>query len=174
MKQSWAAGLIVTAAFTVVAWANVADHKTAPAMVVLRLCYENLDIRPWQYRRGGGLDVQLLDRAAMRAGLSIQYEATLRQDCLARLGANEVDGVFGELFSTESQAALGSFAAQKLAAAKRLHVNGEQVSYLVLSDELTRRRPELVKIMMQSVESVRTSASYQILERQTLAALVRR
>lgn len=161
MKRGWVASLLATVAL--IAWMNVSESRAAPEAVTVRLCYENVDVRPWHYRRGGGLDFQLLDRAAGTASVTFQYEAMPWQACLERLRANQVDGAFGEDFAMLPALGLG--------AGQRLHAGGQGATYLVLASEFAGRRPELVERIQESVETVRRSAAYQILERQTLFVL---
>lgn len=171
MKRGWVASLVMTGVIALAAWANTAESRAAPETVAVRLCYEDVDVRPWRYRRGGGLDFQLLDRAGKRAGVSFQYEAMPWQECLARLRANEVDGVFGENFPMEASLGDSYASGRRPDASSRLHLDSENTSHLVLAREFSNRRPELAKHIWQSIEAVRASAAYQILERQTLTML---
>lgn len=171
MRQSWAAGFLITVACAAVAGLNVGESRAAPETPVVRLCYEDVDAPPWRYRRGGGLDVQLLERAAKRAGVSFQYETMPWQSCLARLRANQIDGVFGQASLSEESGSRDGDAGPGHALDHRQRLGTGNSSYLLLSDEVARRRTELSTAISQSIEAVRASASYRILERHTLALL---
>lgn len=161
MKRGWAASFLVSAVIALAMWTNIAESRATPDTGAIKLCYANVDVRPWHYRRGGGLDFQLLDRVGNRAGVSFQYEAMSWPACLERLRARQVDGAFGEDFAAQEDI-------REFASANRLHAEGESTTYLVLTPDLAERRPEVAKRIRESIETVRASAAYLVLERQTL------
>lgn len=164
---------MLAAAIGLGAWLNVADCLAAPDMAALKLCYDDVDVRPWRYRHGGGLDFQLLERAGKRAGISFEYEAQPLHVCLTKLSAGQVDGILGGSSISGASADSPKAGRFKAGASMLLHMDGESASYLVLSSALAVRIPELPARLRQSVEAVRASAAYRTLERQTLAMLGR-
>lgn len=170
MKRSWVAGVLVTTAIGVGTWPLVSESRAASAKVVT-LCYGDVDVRPWRYRKGGGLDFQLLERVGKEAGVSFRYEATPWERCLARLQDSEVDGVLGGSLTANRLSDGQRAGAESPGAGKSLRLDSEYPSYLALSPGFVTRRPELAQRISESVDTVRASAAYQILERQMLAML---
>jgi len=85
-------------------WMLLAAAGTAAAEKgELTFCYENENIRPWQYRDGTGLNFELLDRVAARLGLHFRYQAAPWKRCLLDLKGNMVSGVLDASFKTERQ-----------------------------------------------------------------------
>ena len=78
-----------------------AVSATAAAKGELTFCYENENVRPWQYRDGTGLNFELLDRVAARLGLRFHYLAAPWKRCLLDLKGNMVSGVLDASFKTE-------------------------------------------------------------------------
>ncbi len=84
------------------AWMLLAAvSATAAEKGELTFCYENENIRPWQYRDGTGLNFELLDRVAARLGLHFRYQAAPWKRCLLDLKGNMVSGVLDASFKTE-------------------------------------------------------------------------
>jgi polar amino acid transport system substrate-binding protein len=71
-------------------------------------CFERKDGRPWRTVDGEGLNFDLLRQVAMRLHLTVRYVSLPWKRCLAKLQANEIDGVFSVSFSAE-RLKLGAF-----------------------------------------------------------------
>lgn len=73
----------------------------APARDGLTLCYEHKDGLPWRSIGGSGLNFELLKQVSARTGIEFTFISQPWKRCLARLQANEVDGVFSVSFSPD-------------------------------------------------------------------------
>lgn len=99
-----------------IAWPLCAAAQT------LTLCYEDADVRPWRMRDRHGLNLTLIDRAAKASGVTIKYEITAWQRCMADLKANRVDGAFAASFK-EDRLGYGAYPGGNTPdVSKRLHV----------------------------------------------------
>jgi polar amino acid transport system substrate-binding protein len=99
----------------------------SPAMAAgkptLQLCFEREEVLPWRTLDGGGLNFELLNEVARRAGIQFGYESMPWKRCLAQLKANQVDGAFAVSFSTE-RLELGAYpGGLKPDPERRLHVD---------------------------------------------------
>lgn len=122
MRRRLAASLLLTIVIGGGSWLHAKDSRAAPERAIT-LCHEDADVRPWRYRKGGGLNFQLIERAANRAGVRIHYQALPWKRCLASLQANEVDGIFAGSFRRE-QLAYGAYPGGAVPdAGKRLHTD---------------------------------------------------
>lgn len=76
---------------------------TAPAWAAqpLTFCLEKADVRPWRTQEGGGLNIELLNRAAKQLHLQFIYQGMPWKRCLAQLKSNEVQGAIGASFKAE-------------------------------------------------------------------------
>ena len=83
------------------AWALLATAAAAADRRELTFCYENENIRPWQYRDGSGLNFELLDRVAARLGLNFRYRTAPWKRCLLELKNNTLSGVLDASFKVE-------------------------------------------------------------------------
>lgn len=171
MKHGWLASLVLMAAIGLGIWANVSESRAAFGTAVVRLCYDDVDSVPWRYRRGGGLDFQLLERAGKKAGVSFQFEAMPQQSCLARLVAGEVDGAMSEQVGRDLLLHENDTSRPRRMGSMRLHSEGQIPSYLVFSPQYAEHHPQSINEIGQSIAAVRASATYQILERQILTLL---
>lgn len=82
-------------------WLLLATASVAADKRELTFCYENENIRPWQYRNGTGLNFELLDRVAARLGLRFHYQAAPWKRCLLDLKGNVFAGVMDASFKIE-------------------------------------------------------------------------
>jgi polar amino acid transport system substrate-binding protein len=112
----WWAGLLVgltTAHFSV----------TAQTKDPVKLCFEESDVRPWRMVQGIGLNFDLINAAALKIGMQVEYVALPWKRCLAELQANEVDGAFAASY-TADRAAMGAYPGGTVPdASKRLYVD---------------------------------------------------
>jgi polar amino acid transport system substrate-binding protein len=107
------------------AWlcAAPASAQTAPA-APLQLCYERADILPWRTMDDTGLNFDLINMAARKAQLAVNFVALPWKRCLAELQAQKMDGVIGASFS-EDRKLIGAFPGGDTPQADaRLHVDG--------------------------------------------------
>jgi polar amino acid transport system substrate-binding protein len=74
---------------------------TVHANETLKLCMESADVRPWRTRDGKGLNFELIDAAAKRINVTVEYRALPWKRCLAELKANAVDGAFAGSFRSD-------------------------------------------------------------------------
>lgn len=76
---------------------------TAPVCAAekLTLCLENKVVAPWRHLDRTGLNFELLKRVEQKLDLSFDYQILPWKRCLAKLKANQVDGVFTVSFSEE-------------------------------------------------------------------------
>ena len=84
----------------------------------LKLCFESKQVLPWRTVEQSGLNFELLQRVAAKLHLSFDYELFPWKRCLARLKANEVDGVFTVSYSAERRE-FGAFPSDER---RRMHV----------------------------------------------------
>jgi polar amino acid transport system substrate-binding protein len=82
--------------------AMAAPRPTVP------LCFERQEVLPWRTLDGGGLNFELLNEVARRAGIEFDYQSMPWKRCLAQLKANQVGGAFAVSFSRE-RLALGAY-----------------------------------------------------------------
>lgn len=75
----------------------------APAWAqdVLKVCYEGEDVRPWRHKDGTGLNFELLSRAAKRAGVVFEFEATPWRRCFIEVQNGNLAGILGASFKTD-------------------------------------------------------------------------
>lgn len=86
------------AALTLVVGLHAVAGGVGEVPGTITLCHEDHDVRPWRYGNGGGLNFRLIESAGRQAGLSLRFEAMPWKQCMARLRANQVDGVFAASF----------------------------------------------------------------------------
>jgi len=67
----------------------------------LKVCFEGEDVRPWRHKDGSGLNFELLDRVAKRAGVVFIYQPTPWRRCFAEMEQGQVAGVLGASFKAE-------------------------------------------------------------------------
>ncbi len=65
----------------------------------ITLCYEHKDGPPWRTMDGAGLNFDLLKQVAARTRVTFSFLSLPWKRCLAKLQANEVDGVFSVSYS---------------------------------------------------------------------------
>ncbi|HRE18462.1 MAG TPA: transporter substrate-binding domain-containing protein [Rhodocyclaceae bacterium] len=70
----------------------------------LKVCFEGEDVRPWRYKDGSGLNFELLNRVAKRAGVVFVFETTPWRRCFADMQQGQVAGVLGASFKPERTA----------------------------------------------------------------------
>lgn len=88
----------------------------------LTLCFENKVVAPWRALDQTGLNFELLERVEQELNLSFDYQNLPWKRCLAKLQANQVDGVFTVSFSQERRS-FGVFPGHaKPDEKKRMHV----------------------------------------------------
>ncbi len=108
----------------------------ASAAEALVFCLEKADVRPWRTQDGRGLNIELLDRVALRLGVKFEYRGLPWKRCLADLKANAVDGAIGASFKQE-RLAFGVYPGGATAdASKRL--NNERYIVLRRKDSAVR------------------------------------
>lgn len=104
----WAAGLATPA-------------RAEPAL--LKVCVEAVDVRPWRTHDQRGLNFDLLNAAAVRAGVRLAYVPLPWKRCLAELKANAVDGALAASFRPD-RLELGAYpGGTSPDANKRLHTD---------------------------------------------------
>ncbi|WP_168224753.1 substrate-binding periplasmic protein [Rhodoferax aquaticus] len=89
---------------------------------LLRLCFEQADVRPWRTREGTGLNFSLINAVAINVGVRVEYVPLPWKRCLAELKSNAVDGAIGASFKSD-RLEMGAYPGGKTPdASKRLYV----------------------------------------------------
>lgn len=89
----------------------------------LDFCVEDRDVRPWRSTEGKGLNYELLDRVAVRLGMTFRYRMMPWKRCLDELKSNRVHGTVGASFK-EERLAIGAYPGGRQAdARKRLNLD---------------------------------------------------
>ncbi len=76
---------------------------TSPSQAaeVLKFCFESADVLPWRAVGAKGLNFELINAAAKKAGVQVEYLALPWKRCLSELKANAVDGAFAASFKAD-------------------------------------------------------------------------
>lgn len=86
-------------------------------------CFEDVDIKPWRMVDGSGLNFELIQQAAKRAGVRVEFVPMPWKRCLAELQANRVDGAFAASFKADRLEMGGFPGGNSPDADKRLHTD---------------------------------------------------
>ena len=84
-----------------------AERQSSPART-LTLCFEDIDVPPWRSLDRSGLNFELLNEAARRAGVRLSYVARPWRRCQSELRRNGIDGAFALSYVPE-RLAIGHF-----------------------------------------------------------------
>lgn len=71
------------------------------AAEVMKFCFESADVHPWRTVGAKGLNFELINAAAKKAGVQVEYLALPWKRCLAELKANAVAGAFAASFKAD-------------------------------------------------------------------------
>jgi polar amino acid transport system substrate-binding protein len=75
-------------------WLMVLACMPGAQAQTLTVCYERADIAPWRFTDGSGLNFQLLQMAAAKAGVQLAFISLPWKRCLEQLKDNDVQGLF--------------------------------------------------------------------------------
>lgn len=67
----------------------------------LRFCYEPIDVPPWRYANGTGLNYELLTRVAKRLDVQLELQALPSKRCIEYLKSNTVHGTIAMSFKPD-------------------------------------------------------------------------
>jgi polar amino acid transport system substrate-binding protein len=67
----------------------------------LRLCYEPIDVPPWRYANGSGLNYELLTRVAKRIDVQLELQPLPWKRCIEYLKSNLVHGAIAMSFKPD-------------------------------------------------------------------------
>lgn len=104
MKRTRApAGLVAAILLTAPMGALPQPAKHSPDAQVIKLCFEDDDVRPWRTREKTGLNFDMLTSVASATSVRFEFHARPWRRCHEQLGKGEFDGSFAMSFTPERQ-----------------------------------------------------------------------
>jgi polar amino acid transport system substrate-binding protein len=100
-RRDAAVGMSCALASATLALQSEPAKAAAPGPSLIRLCFEQSDVRPWRTREGTGLNFSLINAAAISVGVRVEYIPLPWKRCLSELKANTVDGAIGASFKPD-------------------------------------------------------------------------
>lgn len=96
--KRWCKPLCRVGVCALVAWSFAGSSQAGE---VMKLCFESADVLPWRTVDGKGLNFELINAAARKTGVQVEYLALPWKRCLAELKTNAVEGAFAASFKAD-------------------------------------------------------------------------